>query len=132
MYIGVDKGLNRYGLQAGFGPRAAIWEGLSFKFNIHIQIPLSGYVGLITQYHCDNCKLKYLCGYYEATVMEAAVAAEYPHSTFNGTPSCSSHGSTPLYETHVAGQEESGCVWVHYNHICGSAFVYYSSYWVHI
>ena len=28
MYIGVDKGPNKYGLQAGFGPRAAIWEDL--------------------------------------------------------------------------------------------------------
>ena len=41
-----------------------------------------------------------------------AVAAEYPHSTFSGTATCSSHIGkyTALYETHVAGQEESGCV----------------------
>ena len=37
------------------------------------------------------------------------VAAEYPHSTFNGTPTCSSHSSTLLHETYEAGrQEESG------------------------
>ena len=38
------------------------------------------------------------------------VAAEYPHSTLNGTLNCSGHIGTELYETHVAGQEESGCV----------------------
>ena len=31
MYTGVDKGPNKYGLQAGFGPRAAIWEGLHYN-----------------------------------------------------------------------------------------------------
>ena len=29
MYIGVDKGPSKYGLRARFGPRAAIWEGLT-------------------------------------------------------------------------------------------------------
>ena len=37
------------------------------------------------------------------------LVAEYPHSTFNGTPTCSSHIGTALYETHVAGKEESRC-----------------------
>ena len=34
-----------------------------------------------------------------------AVTAEYPYST----PACSSHIGTVLYETYVAGQEESEC-----------------------
>ena len=38
------------------------------------------------------------------------VAAEYPHRTFNGTPTCSNHIGTVLYETHVASQKESVCV----------------------
>ena len=44
------------------------------------------------------------------TVTRAAVhavaAAEYPHSTINGTPTCSSHIGAVLYETHVIGQED--------------------------
>ena len=73
MYIGVDKGPNKYGLRAEFDPRAAIWEGLSYlipmycsiwekcinnpktgqgavPFNniLHVQIPLTSYVGLPT------------------------------------------------------------------------------------
>ena len=44
-------------------------------------------------------------------VIVHAVAAEYPHSTLKGTLTRSSHSSTELYETHVAGQEESGCVY---------------------
>ena len=39
-----------------------------------------------------------------------AVAAEYPHSTLNGTLTCSSHSGASSYETQVADQEESGCV----------------------
>ena len=42
-----------------------------------------------------------------------AGAAEYPHSTLNSTPTCGSHGGTKLHETHGAGQEESGCVFLH-------------------
>ena len=45
----------------------------------------------------------------DATMTEAtahAVAAEYPHSTLNGTLNCSSHSGTALYETHLAGQED--------------------------
>ena len=33
-----------------------------------------------------------------------AVAAEYPQCTFTGTPPCSSHRVTALYETYEAGQ----------------------------
>ena len=48
-----------------------------------------------------------------ATVIGAtthAVAAKYPHSTLHSILTCSSLSGTALYETHVAGQEESGCV----------------------
>ena len=65
------------------------------------------------QYCCGYWKLEYLWGYSDATVIGAnahAVAVEYPHSSFNGTPTHSSHTGTVLYETYVAGQEESGCV----------------------
>ena len=43
-----------------------------------------------------------------------AVAAEYPLSTLEGT--CSSHSGTAFFETHVAGQEESGCVGLMWPH----------------
>ena len=36
------------------------------------------------------------------------VAVQYPQSTFNGTPTCSSLSGTVLDETHIAGREESG------------------------
>ena len=40
-----------------------------------------------------------------------AVAAEYPHSTLNGTLASSSNSGTACkYDTHVASQEEFGCV----------------------
>ena len=39
-----------------------------------------------------------------------AVAAAYPQSTLNGTPTDSNLNGTASYETHLAGQEESGCV----------------------
>ena len=51
--------------------------------------------------------------YSDATVTGATahpVAAEYTYSTRNSTSTCSNHIGTALYETHVAGQEESGCV----------------------
>ena len=60
------------------------------------------------QYRCGYCKLEYPWGYHEgtleATVTEATahpVAAEYPHSTLNDTPTCSSLSGTVLDETHV-------------------------------
>ena len=37
-------------------------------------------------------------------------AAEYPHSTLNGTLTCSRHNDTALYEIHIASHEEFGCV----------------------
>ena len=40
-----------------------------------------------------------------------ALAAAYPQSTLNGTPTCSILNGTVSYETYVAGQEESGCVY---------------------
>ena len=68
-------------------------------------------------YCCGYCKLRVplrvLLGYLDATVIEATVhpvAVEYPHNTPNGTPTCSSHVGTALYDTHVAGQKESGGV----------------------
>ena len=39
-----------------------------------------------------------------------AEAAENPHRILIGTPTYSSHSRTALYETHIAGEEESGCV----------------------
>ena len=51
--------------------------------------------------------------YSDTTVTGAtvhAVAADYSHSTLSGTPTCSSHSGTALYETHIASQGESGCV----------------------
>ena len=53
--------------------------------------------------------LTVLWRYSDATVIGAnvhQVAAEYPHSTLNGIPTCSSHSGTALYETHLASQEE--------------------------
>ena len=38
------------------------------------------------------------------------VAAEYPYGTLSSTLTRSSHSGAALYETYVAGQEESGCV----------------------
>ena len=86
---------------------------------IHIQVPPTGYVGLIL---CSTTVatqvavlLRVLCGYSDATVTKGwaatahAVAAEYPHSTLNGTVTCSSHSSTAYYETYVAG---SGGIWM--------------------
>ena len=38
-----------------------------------------------------------------------AMAAAYPQSTLNSTPTGSSLSGTSSYETYVAFQEESGC-----------------------
>ena len=40
---------------------------------------------------------------------EHVVAAVYPQTTLNGTPTCSSLSGTASYETYVVGQKESGC-----------------------
>ena len=66
----------------------------------------------ITQNCCGYHKLEYLDGYYKGSLMllwqelprTYAVAADYSHGTFRGTPTCSSHSDFALYETHVAGQ----------------------------
>ena len=89
----------------------------TFWFNLHIQIPPTGYIGLIWRSiavaTAGVVPLRVLWGYSDTSVTEAAypVAAdpEYPHSTLNSTAIFSSHIGTALYETHVAGQEESGC-----------------------
>ena len=58
---------------------------------IHIKIPLTGYVGLI-----------------DVTMTGAtmhAVVAEYPHSTLKGTPTWNGHSikCSAAYKTYVAG-----------------------------
>ena len=62
-------------------------------------------------------KLQYRWGYYEGTltllwpkVLCIQKLQSTLHSTHNSTPTCSSHSDSALYETHIAGQEESGCV----------------------
>lgn len=65
-------------------------------------------------YCCGYCKLEFVKGttrverYQDKSSMNPE-AAKYSHSTLRGTWTCSSYSST-LYETHIAGQEESGCV----------------------
>ena len=44
-----------------------------------------------------------------ATYTSHAVAAEYPHSTLNGTPTSSHYSGTASYETNLPSREESGC-----------------------
>ena len=77
---------------------------------VHIQIPPTSYVGLkqhstaVTTVE-DTMRVLSMVDLTRATVH--AVAAEYLRSTLSGTSTCSSHSSTALYETYVAGQEES-------------------------
>ena len=91
--------------------------------NVHIQIPLTDYVGFfITQYRCGYCTTMvaseyphrsavplWLLHYYEGTLK-----VQYPltlrHSTLNSMPTRSSHSGTSQYETHLALQEGTGCV----------------------
>ena len=57
--------------------------------------------------------LRVLWAYAAATVTVPtmhAVGEEYPQSTLKGTPTCSSHSGTTLYETYLSSQEEFGCV----------------------
>ena len=68
---------------------------------IHIQIPPTGYVGLILRNTAVATQvavlLRVLWGYSDAPVTKGweavvhVVAAEYPHGTLNGTVTCSSH-----------------------------------------
>ena len=58
-----------------------------------------------TQYCHGYGKLEYLCGYSAAdasTLPFVTLAAGYPQSTINGTPTCSSHSGTAFYETYFA------------------------------
>ena len=80
-----------------------------FGHFLHIQIPLTGHVGLIL---CSMLwllqvavPLTALWRYSYATVTGATA-----HGTLNSTLSSSSHCGTVLYVTYVAGQEESRCV----------------------
>ena len=59
------------------------------------------------------------CG---CTVAHVTMASEYHHGTLNGTLTYGSLGSTMSYETHVTGQEASGCVTCQWHH-------YLYSYW---
>ena len=72
-----------------------------FALYIHIQIRSDWLRGShITQYRCGYCKSEYLrvlWAYSAATgctVAPVTVASEYPHSTFKGTLTCSSHNGT--------------------------------------
>ena len=57
-------------------------------------------------------KFQYLWGYFWGypTLSSESQRVEYPKCTRKGTLTCSSHSSTVLYKTYLAGQEESGCV----------------------
>ena len=82
--------------------------------SLHIQIPPTGYVGLIL---CSTAMATaswgYIWMYSDPTVtgaMAHAIAAGFPCSTLKDTSTGSNHRATALYETNVASQEESGCV----------------------
>ena len=90
---------------------------------IHIQIPQTGYIGLI---QCSTIEGTASWNTVEGTLRVATVPdvpsmqllqhRTYPQSTLNGTPTAGAFSGTASYETniHVAGQEESGCVhWVY-------------------
>ena len=71
---------------------------------LHILIPPTSYVGFIlhstTVASASHSTVVGTIGYSDTTVTESgedtahAVAAEYPHSTHNGTATCSSHSGT--------------------------------------
>ena len=71
--------------------------------SIHMKILLTGYVSLIL---CSTTVAT--TSYSDTTVTEDAVYAvtRYPQSTHRGTPTCSNHSGTVLYEIYTAGQEE--------------------------
>ena len=66
---------------------------------VSLMLPQVG-VPLRVLVHCSYCE--------QSTVY--AIAAVYPQSTLNDTPSCSSLGGTASYETYIAGQKGSRCV----------------------
>ena len=82
---------------------------------LHIQIPPTGYVGLLwcntseatASWSTVEGTLKVRCSCYDRRTVRA-VAAAY-HSTLNGTQTCSNPSGTASYETYVVGQKESGC-----------------------
>ena len=70
----------------------------------HIQIPLTGYVGLlyiITQYRCGYCKLEWLWRYAEGTLQ---LLYNLCGTSCLATPSCSNHKGTVLYDTYLASR----------------------------
>ena len=82
---------------------------------LNIQIPPTGYVGLIWRSMAEaTASLSTVEG--ALTVrsrcycMQGTPVTVFPQSTLNGTPICSNPSGTASYETCVAGQEESGCV----------------------
>ena len=99
----------------------SIWildEAYHFKSNhasVHIQIPLTSYIGLIycttavataSWSSCDGT----LQLFQQELLHNAVTAAGYPQRTFKGAPTCSSHSSTEvLWDLHNQ-LEESGCV----------------------
>ena len=88
---------------------------------VHIQIPPTGYVGLIL---CSTAVATTswstfgswtLCRYCDRsyrTCSSCRVPSWYPHGTVKGTLTCSSHRCSALYESYVARQEESWCVFL--------------------
>ena len=73
-------------------------------FHLHIHIPPDQLCrSHIMQYCCGYCRMAYPQAATAWMVPTITVAAEYPHSTLKGTPTCSSHRGTALYETYVAG-----------------------------
>ena len=91
---------------------------LSTSLHIHIQTPPTGYVGPIlhsiavatASWNIFEVTMRVLL-YATVTGDTAhAVAAKYPPSTQNDTPTCSGYSSAALYETHVANQDEFGRV----------------------
>ena len=86
----------------------------SWHQHLHVQIPLTGYVGLIlrstTVATYVRIPLRVLWHYSDRDYTAHPGAVADHHSTHNGTPTCSSYISTALYETHVTGLEDSGGV----------------------
>ena len=70
---------------------------------LYIQIPHTGYVNLML------CSTAVTTANLNTVWQKLLHTAVYPRSTLNDTLVCSTHIGTVLYETQVAGQEESGC-----------------------
>ena len=83
------------------------WYWQCYICIVHIQILLTGYIGLIyeavlqiesTIEWSERVRCRY-CMH----VTPVTVAAAYPHSSFSGTSTCSNFNGTASYETCVAG-----------------------------